>query len=119
MGEVGAFLLPIWVAALTGYAVICGVVGADSGAPWWLRWPIPIWNAIAHDWRRPPPIPQRPDYAKIARLECELGIVESEPGKPIRLVRTVCLTKGCAGEMTEIRTWSGVLMRRIHECETP
>lgn len=76
MGEVGAFLLPIWIAALTMYAVICGVAGAEPGASWWLRWPHPVWNAIAHDWRRPRPDSQRPDYAKIARLERELGIGE-------------------------------------------
>lgn len=78
MDEVGAFLLPIWVAALTVYAIVCGVVGAEPGAPWWLRWPIPVWNAIAHDWRRPTAARQRPDYAKIARLERELGIGDGE-----------------------------------------
>ena len=76
MGEVGAFLLPIWLAALVGYSVACGVVGAEPGAPLWLRWPIPVWNVIAHGWRRPAPVSQRPDYAKIARLERELGIGE-------------------------------------------
>ena len=119
MDGLGSFLLPIWVAALTGYAILCGTVGAEPGAPWWLRWPMPIWNAIAHDWRRPPSAPQRPDYAKIDRLERELGIVEPEPERPIRLARTVCLTKGCTGETTEVRTWSGMLAMRVHECEAP
>ena len=119
MDGLGSFLLPIWVAALTGYAILCGTVGAEPGAPWWLRWPMPIWNAIAHDWRRPPSAPQRPDYAKIDRLERELGIVEPEPERPIRLARTVCLTKGCTGETAEVRTWSGMLAMRIHECERP
>lgn len=60
-----------------------------------------------------------PDYDRIARLESELGLVEPEPEKPIRLARTVCLTKNCEGETTEVRTWSGMLAMRIHECERP
>ena len=119
MSELGAFLLPIWIAALAAYVGVCGVAGAEPGAPWWLRWPHPIWNAIAHDWRSPAAVPQLPDYAKIARLERELGIVQAEPERPVRPARMVCLTKDCAGETHEIRTWSGTLLRRIHDCEAP
>ena len=59
------------------------------------------------------------DCDRIARLERELGIVEPEPEKPIRLARTVCLTKNCRGDTTEVRTWSGMLAMRIHECRRP
>lgn len=59
-----------------------------------------------------------PDYDHIARLERELGIVDPEPKKPIRQ-KKVCLTKNCQGETTEIRTWSGMVLARIHECERP
>ena len=113
------FLLVFVVGMVVAYAVVCGAVGHDSSAPLWLRWPQPIWDWIAHDWRRPAPVARRPDYAKIARLERELGIVEAEPEKPIRLARAVCLTKNCVGETAEVRTWSGTLAMRIHECERP
>lgn len=63
--------LPLILSAVTAYAGACGTFGTDPGAPLWLRWPLPVWNRIAHDWRRPP---QRPNYAEIARLERELGI---------------------------------------------
>ncbi|GGX40852.1 hypothetical protein [Streptomyces noursei] len=62
---------PIIVSVVTVYAVVCGSFGADSGAPLWLRWPLPIWNFIAHDWRRSR---SHPNHAKIERLERELGI---------------------------------------------
>jgi hypothetical protein len=133
MDDLAAFLLPIWVTVLTGYAVICGLNASEPDAPWWLRWPLPIWNAIAHSWRRPAPAPARPDYAKIAMLEHEIFGIEPEPGTSaaaaINLQRAfapllrrdpaVCLTKNCAGETTEIRLWSGALARRIHRCEKP
>ncbi|WP_210637242.1 hypothetical protein [Streptomyces sp. GESEQ-13] len=60
-----------------------------------------------------------PDYDRIARLESELGLVEPEPEKPIRVDRTACLTKDCQGETVEVRTWSGLLAMRIHDCERP
>ena len=59
------------------YGAICGVYGVEPNAPLLLRWPLPIWNRLAHDWRRPRP---RPDYAKIARLERELGIARPNEG---------------------------------------
>lgn len=62
---------PVILSFLTVYAVACALLGTEPGAPLWLRWPMPVWNRIAHDWRRPRP---RPNYAKIARLERELGI---------------------------------------------
>ncbi|MDQ0809779.1 hypothetical protein QFZ63_001493 [Streptomyces sp. B3I7] len=113
------FLAVYFICALTVYGVACGVAGSDSSAPLWLRWPQPIWDFIAHDWRRPPPAPKRPDYAMIDQLERELGLVGQEPERSLRQARTVCLTKDCRGETTELRSWSGMLMQRIHDCERP
>ncbi len=79
-----------------------------------LRWLAPTWNRIAHDWRRPPATPPRPDYARIAQLERELGLTEEQP---IRLARGVCLTKGCTGDTEDVRTWGGQLLMRIHHCD--
>ncbi|WP_157865013.1 hypothetical protein [Streptomyces prasinopilosus] len=59
------------------------------------------------------------DYDRIERLERELGIGDAEPERPIRRAPSVCLTKDCAGETHEIRTWSDVLAMRIHYCERP
>lgn len=67
--------MPVIISLEVLYAVACGLLGGRPDAPLWLRWPTPVWNAIAHDWRRPKP---RPDYAKIARLERELGIAVYE-----------------------------------------
>ncbi|NUR03214.1 MAG: hypothetical protein HOY79_43890 [Streptomyces sp.] len=64
-------ILPIVVSLTILYGAACGHFGAEPSAPRWLSWPLPIWNRIAHDWRRPH---SRPDYAKIARLERELSI---------------------------------------------
>lgn len=72
IGGLVDFLIPIVIPLLTAYAGVCGLAGPD--APLWLRWPLPIWNWIAHDWRRPAVALTRPDYAKIARLEKELGM---------------------------------------------
>lgn len=123
-------LLVLFIGGLVSYSAICGTVGAEPGAPLWLRWPVPIWNFIRHG---SPPKP-RPDYARIARLERELGLVDShlpelspfEQGmrgvleaRPMRRGPKVCLTKDCAGDTREIETWSGILVARIHECETP
>jgi hypothetical protein len=110
-------LLALITSAEVLYATACGVFGSRPCAPLWLSWPLPIWNAIAHDWRRPPSPPKRPDYARIARLERELGMVEQEPELPIRHGRTVCLAKDCGGDTVEIRTWQGAVATRIHRCE--
>lgn len=75
MSDVLAIILISFAVTYTG---LCGIYGAEPGAPLWLSWPMPIWNWIAHDWRRPR---ARPDYAKIDRLERELGIVESPSRK--------------------------------------
>lgn len=121
------------IGLLVLYAAACGTFGSTPGAPLWLRWPLPVWNLIAHDWRRPGPAPLRPDYARIAVLERELGIVDHpvselspfEQGMRVAMAErpmrhgNLCLTKNCAGDTTEIRTWSGVLVTRIHECEAP
>ena len=57
---------------------------------------------------------QRPDYRRIADLERELGIGDdpTEPG--MRPDKTVCLIKNCDGQTAELRTWSGLLIRRRH-----
>jgi hypothetical protein len=68
-------LLTIWLCLIVGYACLCGLVAHDEKAPRWLRWPRGVWSAVAHDWRRPPRIPRRPDYARIALLERELGLI--------------------------------------------
>ncbi|MGQ3551671.1 hypothetical protein [Streptomyces rochei] len=99
------------------YAVLGAAFGEKPGAPLILRWPYVGWDLIAHSWRTPTPPLARPDYAKIDRLERELGMVDVEPERPIRAAKTVCLTKNCMGETHEIRTWSGMLAQRIHECE--
>lgn len=52
----------------------------------------------------------RPDYARINQLERELGLVDE---RPIRAPR-VCLAKGCDGG-DEVRTWSGMLLARVHD----
>lgn len=61
----------------------------------------------------------RPDYAKIERLERELGLAQPEPPRrAMREIHTVCLTKNCQGDTEEIRTWSSpVPVLRIHTCE--
>ncbi|WP_369214690.1 hypothetical protein [Streptomyces flavofungini] len=110
-----AFLLVLAVSLLVGYAAACG--RADPDGPLWLRWPQPVWNWIAHDWRRPAPAPARPDYAKIDRLERELGIIE-QPKPPAIRRPAVCLVKDCGGETIELETWGGPTWR-LHDCETP
>ncbi|MEU2724037.1 hypothetical protein [Streptomyces smyrnaeus] len=60
----------------------------------------------------------RPDYAKIERLEQELGLGEPPPPpKRVRVNRTVCLTKNCDGPTEELHTWGRTLTIRIHTCE--
>ncbi|MFI8942747.1 hypothetical protein [Streptomyces syringium] len=56
-----------------------------------------------------------PDYALIDQLERELGITRSESEKVIRPSSPVCLIKNCSGADIDFRTWSGALLRRIHE----
>ncbi|WP_069883540.1 hypothetical protein [Streptomyces luteocolor] len=56
-----------------------------------------------------------PDYALIDRLERELGIGQPEPEPQLRRDRLVCLIKDCDGDTTELRTWSGLLVLRLHE----
>ncbi|RSS11432.1 hypothetical protein [Streptomyces sp. WAC08401] len=116
MGPLLAFSLGL--VAFYGFVCALTVELLGDEAPAWLRWPRPVWQAIAHGWRTPAPAPAHPDYAKIARLERELGLIDVEPERPIRAAKTVCLTKNCMGETHEIRTWSGMLARRIHECES-
>lgn len=68
-------LLPLLLATEIAYGTACGLLGTKPGAPLWLRWPVPIWNFIRHG--RPPK--PRPNYARIARLERELGLTGSPP----------------------------------------
>jgi hypothetical protein len=56
-----------------------------------------------------------PDYHRIAQLERDLGIGQPETKPIASSVRPVCLIKDCAGSDYEIATWSGVVLRRIHE----
>jgi len=112
-----AALLTIAICLMVGYGCLCGLLAEIGEAPRWLRWPLPIWNKLAHDWRAPSPTPPRPDYAKIERLERELGVIEAEPERPMRRGPKVCLAKNCIGGTRELRTWSGVLIARIHECD--
>jgi hypothetical protein len=126
-------LLTLAICLMVGYGCLCGLLADDEAVPRWLRWPLPIWNAIAKSWRRPAPVAARPDYAKIAMLEYELFGIQPEPGTSaaaavnlqgafaplLRHDPAVCLMKNCAGETTEIRLWSGALARRIHRCERP
>ncbi|MFC8986030.1 hypothetical protein [Streptomyces sp. NPDC057115] len=57
-----------------------------------------------------------PDYAKIAQLERELGVgqPDPEPERAVYPAPPVCLIKDCDGQTEEIRTYSGLLLRRIH-----
>lgn len=109
--------LTVWAVSVA-YAVLVAAFGEKPDSPLVLRWPHVGWDLIAHSWRTPAPALARPDYAKIDRLERELGLVDVEPERPIRAARTVCLTKNCTGETVELRMWSGMLAQRIHECET-
>jgi len=61
----------------------------------------------------------RPDAARIALLERELGLVPVDPDRPIRRGPKVCLTKNCVGDTTDVHTWGGQLAVRIHTCEGP
>ena len=56
-----------------------------------------------------------PDYQRIAQLEHELGIGQPEPERGICPASPVCLIKNCDGDDHEIRTWSGILLRRYHQ----
>lgn len=60
-------ILLIWL--LIGYAVTCGQAAPD--APPWRQGPVSLWRSIA-------PASSRPDYAKIARLERELGMTQTK-----------------------------------------
>ncbi|GES27928.1 hypothetical protein AB0G60_02600 [Streptomyces angustmyceticus] len=58
--------------------------------------------------------PQRPDYQCIAQLERELGMGKRQSERGIR-PNPVCLVKNCAADTTELRTWSGQLIRRVYQ----
>lgn len=94
------------------YGAACGVLGSRPGARLWLSWPLPIWRSLRGN-RSVAPLPPRPDYDRIERLEYELGIVREVPMRPDR----ICVTKNCRGEWSEVRSWRGPLMYRFHTCE--
>ncbi|MEU5772758.1 hypothetical protein ABZ819_05565 [Streptomyces venezuelae] len=81
------FLQVFFIVLVMGYGGAAAVAAHDPEAPvWlgrraplWLSWPAPIWDWIARRGRRPAPVPARPDYAKITRLERELGMTEERP----------------------------------------
>lgn len=56
-----------------------------------------------------------PDYQRIAQLEHELGIGQPEPERAVYSGPPACLIKDCDGDDYEIRTWSGILLRRYHQ----
>jgi hypothetical protein len=57
----------------------------------------------------------KPDHHRIAQLERELGIGNGPAERGIR-PDPVCLVKNCNdADVTEIRLWSGQLIRRIHQ----
>ncbi|MEU8642208.1 hypothetical protein AB0C91_09855 [Streptomyces sp. NPDC048674] len=109
-------LPPLIISAEVLYGAACVAFGMRPGAPLWLSWPLRSWNMLMG---HPQPVQPRPDYARIARLERELGMGEQEPELPIRHGRTICLTKDCGGDTVELRTWQGAVATRIHHCEAP
>lgn len=66
--------MPPVVAVITAlevaYGLACAVAIWHPEAPMWLRWPFALWDWIADG---PAPRP-RPNYARIAYLERELGL---------------------------------------------
>ncbi|MFF8482295.1 hypothetical protein [Streptomyces antibioticus] len=119
MEDLHIFVAAIGIGVTAMYGVLSGLLGNEPGAPAALQWPVQVWDVIAHGWRRPAPACPRPDYAKIARLERELGIGAVEPQPPNRPLGRVCLTKDCAGDTGEIYAWPGELVARIHTCVRP
>lgn len=105
-------LIPV-LAAEAVYLAACLIYGARPGAAAWLRWPHTFWARL-HGYGPPSAAATpRPDYAKIRRLERELGL--EEPQAPIRAEK-VCLVKGCSdADIIEHRSWSGMLLHRVHE----
>lgn len=71
---------PTIISLAVSYATLCGLYGTERNAPRWLNWPLPIWNRIAHDWRRPKPAPISPNYTATAVLEHDLLGVQPQPG---------------------------------------
>lgn len=105
-------MIPILAAELV-YAIACVTLGTQKGAPLWLSWPNDLWGRMLHG-ARPAVAAPRPDYARIASLERELGMAVEQPEKPMRTGK-VCLVKDCDGDTYEVRTWSGQLATRIHQ----
>ncbi|MBT2467875.1 hypothetical protein J7E97_08300 [Streptomyces sp. ISL-66] len=134
-------LIPVILLELL-YAAAVVTAGSRPGAPLWLRWPYPIWNFILNG-PRPAALLSKPDYRRIAQLECELGLawpvdvggprlgVSSDEalagvahlGRQLRAAadaecpvreEKVCLVKGCDGATEELRNWAGMLLRRVH-----
>ncbi|MER5461690.1 hypothetical protein ABT010_13570 [Streptomyces sp. NPDC002668] len=70
-------LIPVIILEVM-YALACVFIGSRPDAPMWLRWPTLFWNGTLFR-QRPAPVRPRPDYAKIARLERELGLSDDAP----------------------------------------
>lgn len=66
--------ITVWVVAVL-YAVLTTTLGERPDSPLIFRWPSACWRLMAHSWRRPN---RKPDHAKIARLERELGMGDSD-----------------------------------------
>jgi hypothetical protein len=77
------------------YGAACGLYGTEQDAPLWLRWPLPLWNRIAHDWRQPAPVLPRANYTRIAVLEHDLCGVQPQPGTAAALAVGVRSTGHC------------------------
>lgn len=96
------------------YALACVAFGARPGAPLWLSWPNALWSRMLKGAPAPEPALQpRADHAKIERLERELGMSDERPMR----TPAVCLIKDCDGDTTDVRTWAGALVTRIHHHE--
>ncbi|WP_218108816.1 hypothetical protein, partial [Streptomyces sp. LUP30] len=99
----------VWVFS-AGCALFFTWVGRQPGAPLFTRAPWIVVDRLMPD--RP-----RPDYARIERLERELGLTDEEPRRPVRRASRACLVKDCRGDTQTVETWGGQVLYRVHRCE--
>jgi hypothetical protein len=103
-------LVPLLAAEII-YVLACITYGTRPGAPIWLSWPARLWTRLKNVGRPKTSLAPPPDYAKIHRLERELGLVDE---RPLRAT-PVCLVKGCTdADIDELRSWGGMLLIRVH-----